>query len=110
MLKNRERAKEIKVKRKNLPKPGESLVFLYVTSDAAEKATKMFEEIYDELVKDEIIGPHKAKVTLMFQYSDILNGEASLGKHYEKYKAIFNKHFPKYDSYATTRVFRYKKE
>ena len=108
ILKSGERPREIKLKRKRLPKPGESLVLHIITTDAHKKADKMFEEIYDELVKDEIIGPHKAKVTLMFQYSDILNGEASLGKHYEKYKAIFNKHFPKYDSYATTRVFRYK--
>ena len=108
ILKSGERPKEIKLKRKHLPKPGESLVLRLITTDAHNKADDMMAEIYDELVKDEIIGPHKAKVTLMFQYSDILNGEASLGKHYEKYKAIFKKHFPVYDSFATTRVFRYK--
>ena len=67
----------------------------------------MMEEIQTELIADGLLNPNRPKMTLMFQYSDLLNGEANLGKHYEKYKAIFNRYFPKYDSYACTRVFRY---
>lgn len=76
-------------------------------SDALVKAKKMMKEVQRELEEDGLLNENKTKITLMFQYSDVLQGEKTLGKHYEKYKAILNKYFPVYDSFATTRVFRY---
>lgn len=64
-------------------------------------------EVQEELIKDGILNQERLKITLMFQYSDVLNGKSALGDKYEKYKNILNKHFPGYDSYATTRVFRF---
>lgn len=73
-----------------------------------KKADQMMEEIHEELIKDGILNQGHQKITLMFQYSDLLQGEKILGTHYDKYKDIFNRYFPVYDSYATTRVFRLK--
>lgn len=72
-----------------------------------KKGEEMMDEIQKELIADGLLREDRPKMTLMFQYSDLLNGKANLGDHYEKYKSIFNRYFPKYDSYATTRVFRY---
>lgn len=77
---------------------------------AKRKSEKMMDEIQSELIKDGILNENRTKITLMFQYSDVLQGERTLGKYYEKYKAILNKHFPVYDSFATTRIFRYKSD
>ena len=77
-------------------------------NNSLKKGEEMMKEIQNELISDGLLNPERPKMTLMFQYSDLLNGKANLGSHYEKYKAIFNRYFPKYDSYATTRVFRYK--
>lgn len=88
---------------------GERVRFVKDKNKSLEKADKMMKEIQKELVKDGILNENKEKITLMFQYSDVLNGKASLGGQYEKYKAILNRYFPTYDSFATTRVFRYKK-
>jgi len=77
-------------------------------NNSLKKADKMMEEIQEELIKDGLLNENRQKMTLMFQYSDLLNGKANLGDKYEKYKAIFNRYFPVYDSFATTRVFRYK--
>lgn len=76
--------------------------------NALKKADEMMKEINSELIKDGLLNANRQKMTLMFQYSDLLNGKANLGDKYEKYKAIFNRYFPVYDSFATTRVFRYK--
>ncbi|GAB5527736.1 MAG: hypothetical protein Roseis2KO_56080 [Roseivirga sp.] len=86
---------------------GERVRFIKGKNKALEKADKMMKEIEQELVKDGILNENKQKITLMFQYSDVLNGKASLGDKYEKYKGILNRYFPVYDSFATTRVFRY---
>lgn len=89
----------------------ETLVrFIKGKNGALDKADKMMKEIQEELVKDGILNENKQKITLMFQYSDVLNGKASLGDKYEKYKGILNRYFPVYDSFATTRVFRFPSE
>ena len=85
---------------------GSPVKIIYSDRDAPEN--KMMKEIQEELVKDGILSEKRQKITLMFQYSDLLNGKKVLGDKYEKYKAIFNKHFPKYDSFATTKTFRLK--
>ena len=82
--------------------------FIRGKSNALKKADEMMKEINAELIKDGLLNENHQKMTLMFQYSDLLNGKANLGDKYEKYKAIFNRYFPVYDSFATTRVFRYK--
>lgn len=87
---------------------GERVHFVEGKNNALKKADEMMKEIQQELVKDGILNEDKQKITLMFQYSDVLNGQASLGRQYEKYKGILNRYFPVYDSFATTRVFRYK--
>ena len=89
-------------------KDGKPVKFVRGVNNALAKSKEMMEEVQRELVKDGILNENKTKITLMFQYSDVLQGERTLGKHYEKYKAILNKYFPVYDSFATTRVFRYK--
>lgn len=89
-------------------KDGKPVKFVRGVNNALSKSKEMMEEVQRELVKDGILNKNKTKITLMFQYSDVLQGEKTLGKHYEKYKAILNKYFPVYDSFATTRVFRYK--
>jgi len=89
-------------------KDGKPVKFVRGVNNALAKSKKMMEEVQRELVKDGILNENKTKITLMFQYSDVLQGEKTLGKHYEKYKGILNKYFPVYDSFATTRVFRYK--
>lgn len=76
-------------------------------NNALAKGEEMMKEIREELIKDGILNENKQKITLMFQYSDVLNGKSVLKDKYEKYKGIFNRYFPVYDSYATTRVFRY---
>ena len=86
---------------------GKHIRLITDANNSLKKGEQMMEEIQEELVADGLLNPNRPKMTLMFQYSDLLNGEANLGKHYEKYKAIFNRYFPKYDSYACTRVFRY---
>ncbi len=86
----------------------EEIKFIIGKDNALKKADKMMEEIHEELIKDGLLNESRQKMTLMFQYSDLLNGKANLGDKYEKYKAIFNRYFPVYDSFATTRVFRYK--
>lgn len=88
---------------------GERVLFVKDVNKTLQKADKMMEEVQRELVKDGILNESKQKITLMFQYSDVLHGEATLGDKYEKYKGILNRYFPTYDSFATTRVFRYKK-
>ncbi|MEM8567539.1 MAG: M56 family metallopeptidase, partial [Bacteroidota bacterium] len=75
--------------------------------NSLKKAEKMMKEIQQELIKDGILNENKKKVKLKFQYSDLLNGKEVLGDKYEKYKKIFNEYFPRYDSYATTRIFKY---
>ncbi len=85
----------------------EPIKFIIGRQNALEKSDKMMAEIRSELIKDGILNEDKQKVTLMFQYSDLLNGKTTLGNKYEKYKAIFKRYFPVYDSFATTRVFRY---
>ena len=87
---------------------GKQIKVIRAVDNALDKADEMMEEIRAELIKDKLLREDRPKMTLMFQYSDLLNGKANLGQHYEKYKAIFNRYFPKYDSYATTRIFRYK--
>jgi bla regulator protein blaR1 len=87
---------------------GERILFLKGRNDALKKADKMMVEVQKELIKDGILNEDKQKITLMFQYSDVLNGKSALGDKYEKYKGILNKYFPGYDSFATTRVFRFK--
>lgn len=77
--------------------------------EVMKKSDEMMVEIQKELINDGILNENKQKVMLMFQYSDVLNGEKALGEHYEKYKGILNRYFPVYDSFATTRIFRYKK-
>lgn len=76
-------------------------------NESLKKAAKMMDEIQQELIKDGILSKKQKKVKLMFQYSDLLNGKEVLGDKYEKYKKIFNEYFPRYDSYATTKVFNY---
>ncbi len=88
---------------------GEKVRFIEGKNNALKKADEMMKEVQQELIKDGILNENKQKITLMFQYSDVLNGKASLGEQYEKYKGILNRYFPVYDSFATTRVFRYKK-
>lgn len=89
---------------------GERVRFIEGKNNALKKADEMMKEVQEELIKDGILNENKQKITLMFQYSDVLNGKASLGEQYEKYKGILNRYFPVYDSFATTRVFRYKKQ
>ena len=89
---------------------GTQVRFVIDASESMKKADKMMEEVQSELMKDGILNENKQKITLMFQYSDVLNGKATLGDKYEKYKGILNRYFPSYDSFATTRVFRYKSE
>lgn len=89
---------------------GNRVHFIEGKIDPMRKSEKMMEEVQQELVKDGILNENKRKITLMFQYSDVLNGKASLGDKYEKYKAILNRYFPVYDSFATTRVFRFPSE
>ena len=89
---------------------GKPIKLIKGNSNALKKADKMMKEVQKELVKDGLLNEHKTKITLMFQYSDVLQGEKTLGKHYEKYKAILNKYFPVYDSFATTRVFKYTRD
>ena len=72
---------------------------------AIKKGKMMMEEIHNELIKDQIVNEDRKRVVLMFQYSDILNGKSTLGRHYDKYKGIFHKYFPGYDTFATTRAF-----
>lgn len=86
---------------------GKHLPIIYDKNKSMDKSEKMMEEVHRELIKDGILNENKTKITLMFQYSDVLQGERTLGKYYEKYKGILNKYFPVYDSFATTRVFRY---
>ncbi len=86
---------------------GKHIRLITDVNNSLKKREQMMEEIQKELVADGLLNPNRPKMTFMFQYSDLLNDEANLGKHYEKYKAIFNRYFPKYDSYACTRVFRY---
>lgn len=88
---------------------GERVRFIEGKNNALKKADEMMMEVRQELIKDGILNENKQKITLMFQYSDVLNGKASLGDKYEKYKGILNRYFPVYDSFATTRVFRYTK-
>lgn len=76
-----------------------------VESNALSIADKMMEEIHQELINDGILNENRKRIVLMFQYSDLLNGESSLGNKYQKYKAIFNRYFPGYDTFATTRAF-----
>lgn len=86
---------------------GKRIPIIHGKNKTFQKSEKMMEEVQRELVKDGLLNENKTKITLMFQYSDVLQGEKTLGKHYEKYKAILNRYFPTYDSFATTRVFRY---
>lgn len=72
-----------------------------------KKGETMMKHIKKELVRDGILSKENSRVRLMFQYSDLLNGKEVLGDKYPKYKKIFNTYFPVYDSYATTRVFKY---
>lgn len=88
---------------------GKEIKVIRAADNALKKADEMMVEIREELINDGLLREDRPKMTLMFQYSDLLNGKANLGGHYEKYKAIFNRYFPKYDSFATTRIFRYKK-
>lgn len=87
---------------------GKPIKVIKGNSNALKKADKMMKEVQKELVKDGLLNENKTKITLMFQYSDVLQGEKTLGKHYKKYKDILNRYFPVYDSFATTRVFRYR--
>ncbi|MBO3700293.1 M56 family metallopeptidase [Roseivirga sp. E12] len=89
---------------------GKHIPMVFDKNKSMEKSKKMMEEVQRELIKDGILNESKTKITLMFQYSDVLQGERTLGEHYEKYKGILNKYFPVYDSFATTRVFRYKQK
>ena len=89
---------------------GKPIRVIIPVDNALDKADEMMKEIQKELVADGLLSEERPKMTLMFQYSDLLNGKVNLGDQYEKYKAIFNRYFPKYDSYACTRVFRYKQE
>ncbi len=81
-----------------------------VSSEYPDTGEKMMKHIRKELIKDGILSEENSKVKLMFQYSDLLNGKVVLGDKYQKYKKIFNDYFPKYDSYATTRVFKFDSE
>ena len=87
---------------------GQKVNIIRDANNALKKADRMMEEIQEELIKDGILNSNRQKITLMFQYSDLLQGEKTLGIHYNKYKSIFNRYFPVYDSFATTRVFRFK--
>lgn len=80
-----------------------------ISGENLDKGETMMKHIKKELVRDGILSPDNKRVKLMFQYSDLLNGKDVLGDKYEKYKKIFNTYFPVYDSYATTRVFKYDK-
>ncbi len=79
-----------------------------ISGENLEKGETMMKHIHKELVRDGILSEENTRVRLMFQYSDLLNGKEVLGDKYPKYKKIFNDYFPVYDSYATTRVFKYK--
>lgn len=81
-----------------------------ISGENLDKGEKMMNHIKKELVRDGILSAENKRVKLMFQYSDLLNGKEVLGDKYPKYKKIFNSYFPTYDSYATTRVFKYDKE
>lgn len=89
---------------------GKPVRFIKDKNNALSKAKKMMEEVQRELMKDGLLNEQRQKITLMFQYSDVLNGKQTLGDKYEKYKGILNRYFPVYDSFATTRIFRYKKD
>lgn len=78
-----------------------------VSGEKLEKGETMMNHIKKELVRDGILSSENKRVKLMFQYSDLLNGKEVLGDKYPKYKKIFNDYFPKYDSYATTKVFKF---
>lgn len=78
-----------------------------VSGENLEKGETMMNHIKKELVRDGILSEENKRVKLMFQYSDLLNGKEVLGDKYPKYKKIFNSYFPTYDSYATTRVFKF---
>ena len=62
-------------------------------------------EVHSELIKDGILNENRKKIVLMFQRSDIINGKKMLGIKYPKYKKIFTNHYPKFDSFATTKSF-----
>jgi hypothetical protein len=98
------------LKGKTLILNGEHIRVIADSNGSLKKAEKMMEEVQSELMKDDILNENKTKITLMFQYSDVLNGKSALGDKYEKYKDILNKYFPGYDSFATTKVFRYTAE
>lgn len=73
-----------------------------------QQADSMMNEIHTQLISDGVLNENRKRIILMFQYSDILNGPSTLGKHYVKYKAIFQRYFPGYDTFATTRAFSLK--
>lgn len=87
---------------------GEQIKVIKPVDNALHRGEEMMDEIQEELINDGILSDSRPRITLMFQYSDLLNGKEVLDDKYEKYKGIFNRYFPRYDSYATTRVFRYK--
>lgn len=99
--------KKIMIRPDQLPK-GQQVVRVIISAESLRKSEEMLAEIQAELIKDGFLTTEKQKLMLMFQYSDILNGKSALGDKYEKYVAIFNRHYPVYDSFATTRIFRYR--
>ncbi len=78
-----------------------------ISGENLDKGETMMKHIKKELMRDGILSAENKRVKLMFQYSDLLNGKEVLGDKYPKYKKIFNSYFPTYDSYATTKVFKF---
>ncbi|MEO9485776.1 MAG: M56 family metallopeptidase [Ekhidna sp.] len=106
---------DLKLKIKNLSKEqiASTVIMLdgkvvpIISGENLDKGETMMKHIKKELVRDGLLSAENKRVRLMFQYSDLLNGKEVLGDKYPKYKKIFNDYFPKYDSYATTRVFKF---